>query len=87
MEKNRNKKIKFPGMRVVKTVISVYICFLISFIRKTSPFYSAIASILCMQNSHDDSIKVGKSRMIGTIIGALYGLVAIIIIEIFTLNY
>lgn len=90
MEKNRNKKIKFPGMRVVKTVISVYICFLISFIRKTSPFYSAIASILCMQNSHDDSIKVGKSRMIGTIIGALYGLVAIIIIEIFhikLLNY
>ncbi|WP_200804865.1 FUSC family protein [Anaerosalibacter sp. Marseille-P3206] len=80
MEK-KNKKIKFLGMRVIKTVIAVYLCFLISFIRKTSPFYSAIASILCMQNSHDNSFKVGKNRMIGTIIGGLYGLLVIVGID------
>jgi uncharacterized membrane protein YgaE (UPF0421/DUF939 family) len=89
MERNKereNRKIKFPGMRVIKTVIAVYMCFLISFIRETSPFYSAIASILCMQNSHDNSFKVGKNRMIGTIIGGLYGLLVIVAVDYFDIK-
>lgn len=71
---DKDKKIMFLGMRVVKTVISVYICFLISFIRKSPPFYSAIAAILCMQNTHADSLKVGKNRIIDTLIGILISL-------------
>lgn len=82
----KNKKINFPGMRVVKTVIAVYICFLISFIRNTSPFYSAIAAILCMQNNHENSFKTGKSRMIGTLIGGMYGFIAIVGINYFNIE-
>jgi len=66
------KKIKFPGMRVIKTVIAVYICFLLGFIRKSLPFYSVIAAILCMQTDSKSSWQFGKSRMIGTIIGGIY---------------
>lgn len=80
MVKN-HKKIKFPGMRVVKTVIAVYICFLINFIRKGLPFYSAIAAILCMQNDHINGLKAGKSRIIGTLIGGVYGFLAILLID------
>ncbi|MBU5312476.1 FUSC family protein [Tissierella carlieri] len=77
----KHKKVKFLGMRVVKTVIAVYICFLISFFRNGLPFYSAIAAILCMQNDHANSLEVGKGRMIGTFIGGIYGFLAIILIN------
>ena len=79
--KKKHKKVKFLGMRVVKTVIAVYICFLISFFRNGLPFYSAIAAILCMQNDHANSLEVGKGRMIGTFIGGIYGFLAIILIN------
>lgn len=76
-----NKKVKFIGMRVIKTVIAVYSCFLISFIRNGIPFYSAIAAILCMQNNHSNSFQAGRSRMIGTLIGGIYGFLAIVLID------
>ena len=80
MEK-QHKKIKLPGMRVIKTVISVYICFLLSFVRKGLPFYSVIAAILCMQSDHANSFEVGKSRIVGTLIGGVYGFLSIILIN------
>lgn len=79
--KKENKKVKFIGMRVIKTVVAVYLCFIISFLRNGIPFYSAIAAILCMQNDHSNSFKAGKSRMIGTLIGGVYGFLAIILID------
>lgn len=65
-------------MRVLKTVISVYLCFLIGIARDAVPFYSAIAAILCMQSDYKNSFKVGKSRIIGTLIGGIYGFLAIL---------
>ena len=35
----KNKKIYFPGMRVAKTVIAVYICFLLSFYQEDTPLF------------------------------------------------
>lgn len=80
------KSKKIIGMRVIKTVIAAYICFLISFIRKTSPFYSVVAAILCMQNDHDNSLKVGKNRMIGSIIGGIYGFIGIVLIDLINIE-
>ncbi len=81
VEIKKDKKIKFPGMRVVKTVLAVYICFLISFLKKSLPFYSVIAAILCMQNDSKNSWEVGKNRIIGTLIGGIYGFLAIVLIK------
>lgn len=84
MEENKNvekKGKKIIGMRVIKTVIASYICFLLSYFRNTSPFYSVIAAILSMQTDQDSSLKVGKSRMVGTIIGGIYGFVVIHLID------
>lgn len=80
-EIKKDKKIKFPGMRVVKTVLAVYICFLISFFKKSLPFYSVIAAILCMQNDSKNSWEVGKNRIIGTLIGGIYGFLTIVLIK------
>lgn len=79
--KNKDKKIRFIGMRVTKTVIAVYTCFLISFFREGLPFYSAIAAILSMQTDSKDSFEVGKNRIKGTIIGGVYGFLAIILVN------
>ena len=77
MEVKNKRKPKFIGMRVVKTVIAVYISFFISHLRGGIPFYSAIASILSMQSDYKSSIDVAKSRIIGTMIGGGYGIIEI----------
>ena len=62
--------VKFPkiGMRIVKTAIAVFICFVIDMFRTTSmPFYSAIAAILCMQPDVKDSWRVAATRTIGDV--------------------
>lgn len=63
------------GGRIWKTVIAVFACFLLDTIRKTGvPFYAAIAAILCMQRSQQDSIWQAKNREIATIIGGIWGM-------------
>ena len=38
------------GMRIIKSAVAVFICFLIYLIRGEGlPFYSTIAAIMCMQ--------------------------------------
>lgn len=81
-DEKKHKKRKFIGMRVTKTVVAVYICFLISFLREGLPFYSAIAAILSMQTNPKDSINVGKNRIKGTLIGGLYGFLAIVLVNL-----
>ena len=63
------------GGRIWKTVIAVFLCFVLDTIRKTGvPFYAAIAAILCMQRSQQDSIWQAKNREIATIIGGIWGM-------------
>lgn len=78
--------VKFPkiGMRIIKTAIAVFICFVIDMFRTTSmPFYSAIAAILCMQPDVKDSWKVAATRTIGTIIGGAYGVLLLMLLQAF----
>ncbi|PKM75412.1 MAG: hydrolase, partial [Firmicutes bacterium HGW-Firmicutes-17] len=67
-------------MRILKTFIAVYLCFLIYLLRgeQGSPFYSAIAAILCMQPYVSNSFKVAMNRTLGTFIGGAMGLVLLI---------
>ena len=63
------------GMRLIKTAVAVFLCFLVDFFRDGgTPFYSAIAAILCMQPELGSSLKVGKERIIATIIGGIVGM-------------
>ncbi len=70
----------FPriGMRMIKTAIAVGICFLISSITggNEKPIFSAIAAIICMQPYVEHSVDVAFNRTIGTVIGAVFGLLA-----------
>jgi len=75
-----NLKFKKPGMRNIKTAIAVVISILISKLFKMEyPFYAAIASVICMQSSIENSIETGKNRMLGTVVGALFGFICAVI--------
>ncbi|WP_346916465.1 HAD hydrolase family protein [Clostridium sp.] len=68
------------GMRIIKSAVAVFICFLIYLIRGTGmPFYSAIAAILCMQQGVESTKKVGLNRTIGTLIGGAFGVVVLLL--------
>jgi len=63
-----------PGMRTLKTALAVLICIVIWRIWNDSmPFFASIAAVITMQNSIENSVKVGIDRFIGTLVGAFVG--------------
>ena len=72
-------KFSFPpiGMRILKSAAAIAICYIVSFIRGDSGivFYSQLASLWCIQVYVSNSIKNASQRFIGTIIGAVFGLI------------
>lgn len=72
---------KLIGMRTIKTGISVFLCVLASHVFKLEyPLYASIAAVISLQGSVTDSFHTGKNRMLGTLLGALVGLVFAIIL-------
>lgn len=62
------------GWRIIKTGIAVALCIWVAQTLKFEyPFYSAIAAVIAMQATIEDSLKAGIHRMQGTIVGALTG--------------
>lgn len=68
------------GKRIVKSAIAVFICLAINLFRDSQgiPFYSAIATILCMQPYVGNSFRVALDRICGTLIGAFYGCIILL---------
>lgn len=65
------------GMRIIKSAAAVLLCYAVSFLRGNSGivFYSMLAALWCIQGYVANSKKNAAQRFIGTVIGALYGLV------------
>lgn len=69
------------GMRIIKSSVAVFLCFVIYLIRGEGiPFYSAIAAVLCMQPYVSNSRKVAFNRTVGSFIGGICGM-AVMLIE------
>lgn len=72
-----NKKM-FPriGMRIIKSAIGVFLCFVIDLIRGDGGlvFYSLLAVLWCMQDYVSETKEKAMQRSVGTVIGALFGL-------------
>lgn len=65
------------GMRIIKTVVAVFLCGLLAFLRDASGFYSMIAAVVCIQNSAGKTIESSINRMIGTLIGGVVGVLVV----------
>lgn len=64
------------GLRTIKTSIAVTIgLFAVSLLNLESPFFVTIAALLGMQPTISDSWVVGRNRLLGTVFGAVFGLV------------
>lgn len=63
------------GMRTIKTSIAVTISISLGYALKlNSPFFAGIAAIIAMQGNLVDSYRMGRDRILGTILGAVIGL-------------
>lgn len=81
----------FPrvGMRMVKTALAVGICFLLYILRGEhgAPVFSAIAAIICMQPYVENSVQVAFNRIVGTLLGAAFALLALYFIRFIPEDY
>lgn len=84
-----DKRLSVPpiGLRIVKSAVAILICYLVSFLRKDSGivFYSQLAALWCIQTYRQDTKKNALQRMVGTAIGAVYGLFFLLAAERITL--
>lgn len=81
-------KIPHIGMRIIKSSIAVFLCFLFySLFRKNGiTFYSQLAALWCMQPLRDNTRSKALQRTIGTFIGAVFGLLVLLIDRGFPLS-
>lgn len=72
--------IEKPGLRIFKTAIAVFLSLVICHLRseEAMPFYGAIAAIICMKVDLNETIDVGKNRIIGTFLGGFTGLIYLV---------
>lgn len=81
-ENKMKKKINIPpiGMRIIKSAVAIAACYVVSFVREDGiVFYSQLAALWCMQSYISDTRKFAIQRFIGTIIGAVYGLLFLLV--------
>lgn len=62
------------GLRITKTGIAVGLSLFLSELLHLAPFFAMIASVICMKTDTSDSIKVGRNRVLGTVVGGLSGM-------------
>jgi len=69
------------GMRVIKTLAAVTICLLIAWTigsRDSLPI-AAIAALVTMQATQSETLRIGVFRILGTIIGGVFGIITVLI--------
>ena len=69
------------GMRVIKTVVSVVICLIISLFTDdmNSMSMSAITALVTLCATHGETVRSGVLRLLGTIIGGVFGILTVLI--------
>ena len=68
-----------PGMRILKTVLAVFICLVVAhLINYSFPLQATIACVLMMKSTTEMSIQSGKQRILGTIIGGVLAMISLL---------
>lgn len=73
------------GLRIVKSAAAVFLCCCVDYWRSRDGlvFYSQLAALWCMQDYVKETRQNARQRTMGTIIGALYGLAALVLFPVF----
>ncbi|NLY36609.1 MAG: FUSC family protein [Tissierellia bacterium] len=75
------------GLRIIKTVLAVALCFIIDIFRGGMPFFAVIAAILCLQKGKEKTYSQAISRTLGTIIGGVFGLLCLLFFQYADIAY
>lgn len=80
-------KLPLPGQRIIRSAIAVALCLVVYVLRGYSgiPLYSAMAALQCIQPYTRDMSGVARKRILGTVIGAVWGLL-LLLVEIELIN-
>ena len=70
------------GSRNIKTALSVFVCLIFW----PSSLFAAIAAVICVQSTVENSLNIGINRLIGTFLGGVMSLILIYIINYFNLK-
>ena len=73
---DRLKKLPVPGQRILRTMIAVWLCLLVYVLRgrQGEPLYAGLAVLQCIQPYTKTMRTVARKRIIGTLVGAFWGL-------------
>lgn len=68
------------GFRTIKTALSIFVCLLLyqliepyGFSNTSDAFLACVTAVICMKDSVDESIRIGAHRLVGTFVGAVFG--------------
>ncbi len=75
------------GNRIIKSAVGVLLCWCVYLLRGRNgiPFYSMLAALWCIQPYINKTMSMALQRTVGTLIGAAFGLITIIL-EIYAFN-
>ena len=64
-----------PGQRIARSMLAAWACMAVYYLRGRHglPFFSVIAALQCIQPYSENMPAVGKKRILGTLIGAVWG--------------
>ena len=71
------------GLRTTKTALAVFLCLLLF---PNEPFFACLTTVFCIQDTFSNSVAMAMNRGVGTILGAIIGLLFLIICRFFTYN-
>ena len=79
----KKKRLPGIGLRIIKSAIAVLLCFVVNALRGGAGivFYSQLSALWCMQTYRNHTKKNAIQRFIGTCIGAGYGLIFLLSIQ------
>ena len=75
------RKLPMPGQRIFRSLAAVLLCFAVYEIRgrRGMPFYSVIAALQCLQQYTSSMTEAARKRVVGTVVGAVWGLLTLLI--------
>ena len=76
----KSHKFFIPGQRIARTAAAVMLCMLIYEVRgrRGMPIFALIAAVMCIQPYTKDIRAIAQRRIIGTIIGAGFGVITLL---------
>lgn len=72
------------GLRIIKSAVAVFLCYLVNYFRGESGivFYSQLSVLWCIQSYISTTKKNARQRIVGTFIGAGFGLAILLLFKV-----